>query len=178
MRSQALMISEVKKRDRTQRIFPDMHFSCSGLLTKWIIAGEQDSNNIPHPELQLWRTTGESSYIKIGASLINTQPSITSHTNVYEYIVDPPLEFQEGDIFGLYKPEESASVLNVFLQENSGPFAYGQQNHADMALTEITADSTTLLDQNDYPMVSVEISILSEWLYFYIAVNFSVKHGM
>ena len=171
------MISQVRKRDRTQRIFPDMHFSCSGLLTKWIIGGEQRSNKTPHPELQLWRTTGEGSYNKTGISLISTLPSITSHTNVYEYILDPPLEFQEGDIFGLYKPKESESLLNIFLQENSGPFAYGQKEDAYVASTTLIIDTTMPLDQNDYPMVSVEISVISEWLYFYIDFSFSVMHA-
>ena len=164
VRSLSLMISKVKKRDKTQRIFPDMHFTCTGLLTKWIIGGEPDELKSHLPELQLWRATGQNSYNKTGVSRIAALPNATMYTNVYEYILDTPLEFQEGDIFGLYKPKESESMLNIFLQENSGPFAYGQENDAGMAFTELIVDPTLPLDQNDYPMVSVEISMISEWL--------------
>ena len=140
-----------------------MHFTCTGLLTKWIIGGEPDKLKNPLPELQLWRANGESSYNKTGVSFIAAVPNTTMYTNVYEYILDTPLEFQAGDIFGLYKPKESDSVLNIFLQENSGPFAYGQKKDAEVAFMEIMVDSSMLLDQNDYPMVSVEILTTSEW---------------
>ena len=163
VRSQALMINQIKQRDSTQRIFPDIRFSCSGLLTKWIIGGEPHNSNKPLPELQIWRKTDETNYFKTSFSLISTLPNVTSEVNVYEYIVDPPLEFQEGDVFGLYKPKEKDSVLNIFLQENSGPFAYGLQEDATEALAKMTADPSMLLDQNDYPMVSAEISIKSAW---------------
>ena len=145
-----------------------MHFTCTGLLTKWIIGGEPGKFNKPLPELQLWRASGESSYNKTGVSLIAALPNATMYTNVYEYIPDTPLEFQVGDIFGLYKPNESDSVLNIFLQQSSGPFAYGKKDDAGMAFTEIMVDPTEPLKQNDYPMVSVEISIISEWLSFYV----------
>ena len=163
VRTQALLISNVVKRDRTQRIFPDMYFSCSGVLTKWIIGGEPGSPHKPLPELQLWRMSDGAKYLKTNASLIHALPKVTLHKNVYEYILDPPLEFQKGDVFGLYKPEEEESVLNIFLQENNGPFAYGKETGAKLPFTEVMAEPTMLLDQNDYPMVSVEISITSEW---------------
>ena len=168
VRSHSLMISQIVKRDLTQRIFPGMYFSCNGLLTKWIIGGKPAETKAPLPELQLWRTNDGTNYLKTSFSLINTLPRTTSHINVYEYIVEPPLEFQKGDIFGLYKPRESESVLNIFLQKNSGPFAYGKENGANKALTRIIVDPAMSLDQNDYPMVSVEISVLSKWQVFLI----------
>ena len=177
VRSEALKIRKIKKRDRTQRIFPDMHFSCSGLLTKWIIGGEEHANKKELPELQLWRPTDETTYSKINFSLISTLPSSTTHADVYEYILDPPLEFQAGDIFGVYKPKESESLLNIFLQENSGPLAYGKKDGVDMPLTEIMVDSTMLLDQNDYPMVSVEISTTSKgYIYILCIVSRLIRH--
>ena len=167
------MISKIKKRDDTQRIFPAMHFTCTGLLTKWIIGGEPNQFNNPFPELQLWRATSQNSYSKAGFSLIASLPNATMYTNVYEYILDTPLEFQVGDVFGLYKPRENESVLNIFVQENSGPFAYGQKEDASMAFTEIMVDSTMPLNQNDYPMVSVEISMISKWLCFHVYFTFA-----
>ena len=157
-----MLINDVARRDRTQRVFPDMSFSCSGLITKWIIGGEPGSPRYPLPELQLWRMSDGNKYSKTSASRISALPNSTQHKNVYEYTLDPPLEFQKGDVFGLYKPEEQESLLNIFLQENSGPFAYGQENGVDLPFTEVMVEPTMLLGQNDYPLVSVEISITSE----------------
>lgn len=156
------MINNITRRDSTQRIFPDMNFSCMGLLTKWIIGGEPGIPKNPVPELQLWRRANGTNYFKTGVSRISSIPNSSPHKNVYEYVLDPPLEFQNGDVFGLYKPRENESVLNIFLQEKSGPFAYGQENGTNLALAEIMVDFTKPLDENDYPMVSVEISIRSE----------------
>ena len=155
-------IGKLKERDSTQRIFPDMHFSCTGLITKWIIGGEPHIAKNLAPELQLWKRTDGTNYVKTGASLISSVPNSTPHENVYQYVLDPPLEFWKGDVFGLYKPRENGSLLNIFLQENSGPFAYGQESGTNSPLSKIMADSAMLLDQNDYPMVSVEIAISSE----------------
>ena len=113
VRSQAMMISQIKKRDSTQRIFPGMYFSCNGLLTKWVIGGEPKTGKEPFPELQLWRTTDGTNYFKTNFSLIATLPKNTLDTNVYEYVLDQPLEFQKGDVFGLYKPKEKDSVLST-----------------------------------------------------------------
>ena len=145
-----------------------MYFSCSGLLTKWIIGGEPGKPRSPLPELQLWRISEGTKYLKTSASLISAIPNLTVHKNVYEYVLNPPLEFQKGDVFGIYKPEEKDSVLNVFLQENSGPIAYGRESGADLPFTEITAERTMLLDHNDYPMVSVEISITGMCQCFFV----------
>ena len=171
VRTQALTISQIVKRDSTQRIFPSMYFSCNGLLTKWIIGGIPGITKNPLPELQLWRTNDGTNYFKTSFSPINHLPKITSHTNVYEYILEPPLEFQEGDVFGLYKPKENESVLNIFIQENSGPFAYGQENGTNMALGRIMVEPSMPLTQNDYPMVSVEISVASRWHVFLINIH-------
>lgn len=168
VRSQALMMSHIKARDLTQTMYPDMHFSCTGLITKWIISGELGMSKYSSPELQLWRTTDGINYFKTGFSLISTLLRNTSYVNVYEHIVDPPMEFQNGDVFGLYKPKHNASVLNIYLQENGGPIEYGLETGANSPLSRIMADSTMLLDQNDYPMVSVEISTISKSCYFLI----------
>ena len=162
MRSQALLISNITKSDSTQRIFPDMYFSCTGLITKWIIGGEPHIPRNPAPELQLWRRTKGTKYVKTSVTCITSLPNRTPHNNVYEYVLDSPLEFQNGDVFGLYKPRENESVLNIFLQENSGPFAYGPEDGTDLALKKLTVDLAKPLDLNDYPMVSVEISIKSK----------------
>ena len=162
VRSQALMISKIVKRDSTQRIFPSMNFSCTGLVTKWIIGGEPRMTKDPLPELQLWRKTDGVNYIKTDVSSISKIPNSTPHKDVFEYILNPPLEVHKGDVFGIYKPKENESLLNIYFQENSGPFAYGVESGANSPLSRMVADSAMLLDENDYPMVSAEVLISGE----------------
>ena len=90
----------VTRRLREQRIFPDINFTCSGNLIKWIVGGEIAS--YVGAELQIWRRidVGENSYTKVGSSVLQATDSVNE--NVYEYTPNTPLEFQEGDILGVY----------------------------------------------------------------------------
>ena len=144
-----LNINDVIRRDRQQRLFPDITFACNGFITKWIVGGEAENDNLL-PELQIWRNTGGTSYTKAGFSLL---PSNTLSGNVAEYTLSTPLEFQEGDILGVYQPRLMESALVVYYQERDGPVNYDEGNNA---LSTVTLD--TPHDQYDYPLVTVEIS--------------------
>lgn len=142
-------INNVTRREN-QRLFPNITFTCSGFITKWIV-GAQIGNETLLPELQIWRNTGRTSYTKAGFSLL---PSIAPDTNnVVEYNLSIPLEFQEGDILGVYQPRRQDSALVVYYQERDVPVNYIYQ--------EDSAPSTVTLgiphDQYDYPLVTVEI---------------------
>ena len=106
------------------------------------------------PELQIWRrdSGGGNNYTKTSFSLINA----TSDTNVYEYYPDTPLEFQEGDILGVYTPKNSNTQLEVYYQDNTGPENFGENDIVPPAPSTFTLGSP--INQNDYPLVSVEIS--------------------
>ena len=150
-------INRVRERDRQQRFFPDIHFTCNGYVTKWIVGARTgDSNDQLQPELQIWRRNNgkRNSYIKINFSLLT--PNATSDTNVHEYYPDPPLEFQEGDILGVYTPRKFDSRLRLYYQVDTGPENYEQTRIDPPAPTAFTLRSTN--SQNDYPLVTVEIS--------------------
>ena len=90
----------VRRRDGQQSVFPYVHFTCSGNLTKWM--GGEIGNTVG-TELQIWRKSSirENSYTKIGSSVLQANDSDNDH--VYEYTPNPPLEFQEGDILRVYQ---------------------------------------------------------------------------
>ena len=140
-------INDVKKRERQQRIFPDITFTCKGSITKWIVGAGAD-NGDALPELQIWRSAGRTSYTKANFSLLSFGKPIE---NVVEYNLTTPLEFQEGDILGVYQPRDSA--LDVYYQERDGPVNYEEGNSA---LSTVTLG--TPHNQYDYPLVTVEIS--------------------
>ena len=147
-------INRLRERDNQQRLFPDIWFSCNGSITKWIV-GAEVRGGTHQPELQIWRrdSVRGNSYTKANFSLLT--PNVTSNPNVHEYYPDTPLEFQEGDILGVYQPEVADSQLVVYYQDNTGPRNYRQNNIDPPA--PLTFTNTGDL-QYDYPLVTVEIS--------------------
>ena len=143
-------INDVRFRSSEQRLFPNITFTCNGSITKWIVGAEPSNNGQLKPELQIWRRISLDTYTKISFSFLT--PNVTSYPNVHEYIPNPPLEFQEGDILGVYQPT-TAEELRVYYQEDTGPV-----NYRDF---DSTAPSTFNTDGPDsryyYPLVSVEI---------------------
>ena len=151
----ALLIYESRTRNERQYIYPEMRFTCNGTITKWIYGGEQQSSGTMLPELQIWRQLDLDNYNKTGSSLVTANTSIG--TNLYEFIPQTPLEFQENDIFGVYIPDRSESQLNLYQQRESGPLNLREHGIKNFPSSTIT---TELLreDGNDFPLVTVEIS--------------------
>ena len=102
------------------------------------------------PELQIWRNTGGTSYTKAKFSLL---PFSTLVSNVAEYTLSTPLEFQEGDILGVYQPQVSKSAFVVYYQERDDPVIYQEGMNS---LSTVTLGSPNY--QYDYPLVTLEIS--------------------
>ena len=139
------------RRDNQQRLFPDITFTCNGFITKWIVGAKRGRGTLL-PELQVWRNNGEGSFIKTKFSPL---PSNATDNNIVEYIPNPPLEFQEGDILGVYQPPHQHSALVVYYQDHDGPVNYAYEGY----------DSTVTLDaadhHYDYPLVTVETGTLT-----------------
>ena len=146
-------INNVRRRDEQQRLFPDIIFTCNGSITKWIVGGTTNDGKNRTPELQIWRNTGGSNYTK--ANFSNLSSSTPVSNNIVEHTLSTPLEFQEGDILGVYQPRHMDSALVVYYQERDGPVNF-RNNMLDSALTAVNLDN--LDNQYDYPLVTVEIT--------------------
>ena len=145
----SLLIHESQKiNNRRQYIYPEMRFRCNGTITKWIYGAQGVQHFSELPELQIWRQLGTDNYNKIGSSLVTADISIG--TNLYEFIPQTPLEFQEGDIFGAHIPRSS-----LYEQENTGPL--NLQVNTNTPLSTIT-DGELKTNGNDFPLVTVEMS--------------------
>ena len=144
-------INNVRIRDNQQRLFTDITFTCNGSITKWIVGGTAE-NGASLPELQIWRNTGATSYIKASFSILPSSTAPDSN-NIVEYIPNPPLEFQEGDILGVYQPRQKDSALVVYYQDRDGPVNYLEGNNP---LSELSLGTSS--NEYDYPLVTVEIN--------------------
>lgn len=146
-----------------QCLFPDIRFTCNGLISKWIVgAGIVGNSSTSLTELQIWRRDSikENRFTKVNYSVLPlTMQAVGSNTNVFEYTPNPPLEFQEGDILGVYQPRQQDSQLAVYYQENDGPENYRQ------IIGDSSVSTFTLVEpasRYDYPLVTVEI-ITGKW---------------
>ena len=146
------------KREKQLRIFPDINFTCSGNLTKWIFGGE--SNSKVGAELQIWRNQNQeqvsSSYTFVGSCVLpHWSPK---SKGVYNCTPESPLAFEKGDVLGVYQ-HHGMKRVEVFYQETTGPPNYGYPHVPDMdpplSLTVISA--TRITEYVDYPLVTVEI---------------------
>ena len=132
-----------------------MFFLCNGSVTKWIFGAEDQANNQNAlAEFQIWRQQSSSSYNKVSFSSMTFNEVTLIGTNLYEFIPQTPLQFQEGDIFGVYIPSTSSSRLVFYEQKQSGPI--NRFRAGGGALSTITGS----LDfaANNYPLVAAEIS--------------------
>ena len=115
-----------------------------------IVGGTTDNTQLSlEPELQIWRNTGGTSYTKANFSLL---PFSTLVSNVAEYTLSTPLEFQEGDILGVYQPRRQDSALVVYFQLRDGPANYEE------GCNPLSTVTLGIIDEYDYPLVTVEIN--------------------
>ena len=148
--NQSLLITCARTiQDRRQFFFPDMKFKCNGTINKWIYGGLTSENILP--ELQIWRETVGDTYIKHAFSQVianETEPG----SNVHEYFPTTPIEFMEGDVFGIFQPSDANVAL--YSQRESGPDNYRVRGNANiLVLGELRIEG----GDNDYPLVSLEI---------------------
>ena len=151
----ALDITNVRRRRDRQIVYPQVKFLCNGTITKWIYgANEMSESNTDSSELQIWRQTGPDTYTKQGFSSVTA--NATASPNVHEYYPQTPLQFQQGDILGVFYPEEDDSNIDIYVQRNSGPsnfFINGINPPAPNTLTI----SHLRVTNNDFPLVSLVI---------------------
>lgn len=154
VRESSLQINPVSSvMMRSQIIYPNVAFSCSGNITKWIYSGLTSKTNTGQPELQIWRQLNSSNYKKAGFSTLKVS-NTTMHHDVYEFIPKSPLPFQKGDIFGIFNP--SNNQVDLQEQIGNGPLnlIYTSLSRAPSKIT--TTPATT---KANFPLVTVEIKI-------------------
>ena len=149
-------INEVRTRTRRQYGYPDIKFSCNGTITKWIYGAKVLSSGTVQPELQIWRQTGLDTYTKIGFSSVTA--NATASPNVHEYYPNTTLQFQQGDVLGVYYPDEIHSNIEIYGQRGSGPHNYYKYlYYIDNAPSSLEISSLDI-SGNDFPLVSAVVS--------------------
>ena len=144
----------VRQFNNQQVIFPNITFSCSGEVVKWILAGHWRNGEMNYPQLQIWRLleSNNSVYVKLNYTIISTDSE--EDDDVYEYAVASPLPFQPGDILGVLQPDKSK--LQVRYKQGGGFLYYSSEAGDNSNVFDISGGDI----ENDLPLVTVEIGKL------------------
>ena len=129
------------------------------MITKWIIAGTWDDDEMLYPELQIWRNIGNDTYQKINGTFI--EPPAENTNRIYEYDNFTPIPFQSGDILGIYIPQTGKSGLGVLSENVNTPNNYhlptnGTNSVSPYNMIDIQ-NNPSISSQRYHPMVTVEI---------------------
>ena len=121
--------------------------------------------------MQIWRRlAAENTYTKVGSSLLTN--GVASNSNVIEYTPVSPVEFQVGDILGVFQPRADYSNILMYYQHGTGPENYGYTG--DTPLSTINPISPKIA--YDYPLLSVEVT--QEGHLTHVLFNTLFVHGV
>ena len=163
IKQQSLLITDAKKiKDRRQILYPEMEFKCNGSIMKWIYGGTSTTvrNRQPAVELQIWQRTESNAvkFIKRNFSQVIANET-KDGSNIHEFYPATPIEFMEGDVFGLFQPKMMDSEVIILAQKKSGPNNYRVDDDVDQSSTSLVLGELRLEGGNDFPLISLEISI-------------------
>ena len=87
-----------------QFVFTSSNFTSDGVVTSWTVAAlwRDGVNRITFPVLQIWRRRSGDTYDRIASTEITA--TAESPNQLYSGTIDPPLQFQSGDLLGIYLP--------------------------------------------------------------------------
>ena len=158
--------TDLSTLDSRQVIIPAINFTCNGSIKRWIFGAQWYGRSPAHLELQIWRRNSTTLYTKVDGTVIT--PTGRNNSGVYEYQLDTPLNFQEGDIFGYFQPTRNRSDIILYLEESRRLTIF----HKLLSINDIEPPtpetiislSSTSVD-SDYPLVAVRTGICK---YMYI----------
>ena len=117
-----------------------------------------NSSTAPWPEFQVWRFLSFL-YTKKGSSLVDIKNSTMIGTNLYKLTLKNPLQFKEGDIFGIFTSDK----LSLLEQRDNGP----RNKFISINGRSLSKVSSWMLSKknNNFPMVTPVISVSGRYIY-------------
>ena len=144
-----------------QVLIPGINFTCNGTVTKWIFGANWRGSSPTLTQFQIWRrssTTGPT-YVKVAETTVRVGSRNSS--GVYEYPLDSPIPFQEGDILGYFQPIFNQSELDLYLEDSHRITTYHQTLCVDCLYPPpvgITFSLTTAFTDTSYPLIAATTS--------------------
>ena len=138
-----------------QGILPYINFTCDGSILSWTFGAQWEGNSPRYTELQIWRSSGDGSYTKVGSTTIMLEEE--NSTQLYQYTLTSPLPFQAGDILGYFQGNQSTSQLRLLFEEVGSDFPL-HYNIQDSPSSQFNTESNTGNFDGYQLLISVETS--------------------
>ena len=104
------------------RLVPGMNFTCSGTITSLLLGVDvrtMTTRRNKFPEVQVWRKNQvNGSYMRQDGQEIRLAAGNFSPDGVLLYNLNPPMQFQSGDVLGVYQPIQKKSVVRLYYNVN------------------------------------------------------------
>ena len=108
------------------------------------------------PELQIWRRSSGDTYNRIASTELTA--TAESPNELYSGTIDPPLQFQSGDLLGMHLPpnvDSNGTRLLVYFGRDAGS-AYEFRN-INVPLSAIVLNGVESFAENHRPFLALEI---------------------
>ena len=130
-----------------------INFTCSGSINKWTVGARWNGGRVNFPQLEIWRiqSAGSNVYNRVGRTPANGM--VENTIGIYEFVPSPPLNFQSGDILGIFNPGNSR--LAIYYVNRIGPPNY--HGTSTPSTDQFTISGNTA-SQNDMPLITVDTS--------------------
>ena len=138
-----------------QAILPYINFTCDGSILSWIFGAQWEGNSPTYTELQIWRSSGDGSYTKVGSTTIMLEEE--NSTQLYQYTLTSPLPFQAGDVLGYFQGRRSTSQLRLLFEDvgSDHPLHYNLQ---DSPSNQFSIGNNTRMFDRYHLLIHVESS--------------------
>ena len=128
------------------RIFPDIKFTCHGIITNWIV--------VANAQVMATVKIRHTNNLTTTALSVSTSNAVRISSLLYNFNMSNELEVQPGDILMI----KSDAPNYMFYQRHNGPHNYRLDNNNELIALDFS---------NDYPLISVVIGKNN----FYLVVN-------
>ena len=95
--------------DSELRILSHMRFNCTGKITSLLLGVDVRSHTDSFPTISLWTQDANDQMMPVYAQVDGSERSIVlgpsnfSTSGVFEYVLNPPIEFENGNMLGWFQ---------------------------------------------------------------------------
>jgi len=144
-------------------VIPRANFTCNGRITGVIVSMKRLDNGTNDPYLQVWhrRTLDSDVFDKVGeVQLVESEvvEEVDNNNNTYWLVNitlsnDDRIEFEAGDVVGLYHPPDSH--FEVWTVQTEGYITYGNKTNISVNTINLGVIDGTFM--NTHPLVKLTI---------------------
>ena len=152
-------------------MIPGINFACNGSITGWTIGanwqtgGSRDS----YPYLLIWRSAGGDRYtLEDRTELFVSDDGRRNGFYTFNGTTDPPVQFQAGDVLGIFQPPENKSIIGLYFEIRTGPTNYcvGTGDNISPPLDNLAITDGNVMTDTDLPVIVVQISTCNHFILF------------